>query len=84
MFVNFLGDVAPNRFPILELITDVITVNCTLMRRGRFRCRPSVLLWRMLLGGSLRRILLRLTVCILCQLFSHGSMASVETMTSLI
>jgi hypothetical protein len=31
-FVNFLGAVAPNRFPILELIAAVITVNFTLRR----------------------------------------------------
>jgi hypothetical protein len=39
-FVNRLGAVAPNRFPIFELITAVITVDCTLTRRKRFRC-PS-------------------------------------------
>jgi hypothetical protein len=42
MFVNCLGDVAPHRFPIIELITAVITVYCTLMRRRRFHCPPSV------------------------------------------
>jgi hypothetical protein len=41
-FVNCLGAVAPNRFPIIELITAVITVDCTLRRRGRFRCPPYV------------------------------------------
>jgi hypothetical protein len=40
--VNCLRTVAPNRFPIFELITAVIIAGCALGRRGRFRCPPSV------------------------------------------
>jgi hypothetical protein len=41
-FVNRLGTVAPNRFPVRELVKVVITVNCILKRRGCFHCPPSV------------------------------------------
>jgi hypothetical protein len=40
-FVNRLGAVASNRFPIFELITAVIAVECTLRSRRRFRCPSS-------------------------------------------
>jgi hypothetical protein len=41
-FVNRLRVVAPNRFPIFELITAVIAVDCTLRNRRRFRCHSSL------------------------------------------
>jgi hypothetical protein len=42
VFVNRLRAIAPNRFPIFELITAVIAVDCTLRNRRRLRCHLSV------------------------------------------
>jgi hypothetical protein len=41
-FVSRLGAVAPDRFPIFELIAAVIAVDCILRNRRRFCCQSSV------------------------------------------
>jgi hypothetical protein len=40
--VYHLGTVTTNRFPVRELVTAVINVNCILKRRRSFHCPPSV------------------------------------------